>query len=102
MDGLLWFLILGGLFYVMMRYGSGAHMVHGHGGYGEYGPHEGSATGGGEDIDPVCGMMLASDLGYGKMHQGTLYRFCSRNCLDKFEAEPDKYLKSVGAARGAS
>lgn len=31
MEGLLWFLIFGGLFYVMMRYGCGAHMVHGYG-----------------------------------------------------------------------
>ena len=102
MDGLLWFLILGGLFYVMMRYGCGAHMVHGHGGYGEHDPHEGHGSGGGEHIDPVCGMTVAADQGYGKMHKGTLYRFCSRSCLDKFEAEPDKYLKAAGATRGAS
>lgn len=102
MDGLLWFLIFGGLFYVMMRYGCGAHSVHGHGGHGEHGAHEGRAPGGGEHIDPVCGMVVASEQGYGKMHHGTLYRFCSRNCLDKFEAEPDKYLKSAGATRGAS
>ena len=30
--------------------------------------------------------------GYGKMYQGRLYRFCSRNCLDKFDQEPDKYI----------
>lgn len=86
MEGLLWYLILGGLFYVMMRYGCGAHMIHGHGG------HAGHGCGGGEHVDPVCGMTVAAEQGYGKMHQGTLYWFCSRSCLDKFESDPDKYL----------
>lgn len=31
MEGLLWFLIVAGLFSVMMRYGCGAHMVQGYG-----------------------------------------------------------------------
>lgn len=62
MDGLLWFLIMGGLFYVMMRYGCGAHRVHG--------SRAESAS-----EDPVCGMTVEADKGYGKMHQGTLYRF---------------------------
>jgi len=96
MEGLLWFLILGGLFYFMMRYGCGAHMVHGHDG------HAGHGSGEGEHSDPVCGMTVAADQGYGKMHQGTLYRFCSRNCLDKFEADPGKYLKPTGGGTGGA
>jgi hypothetical protein len=36
MEGLLWFLVLGGLFYFMMRFGCGAHMIHGHSGHGEH------------------------------------------------------------------
>lgn len=99
MEGLLWFLVIGGLFYFMMRYGCGAHMVHGHGGHGEHAGHGGSE---GEHTDPVCGMTVAADQGYGKMHQGTVYRFCSRNCLDKFEADPDKYLKPVGDDTGGA
>lgn len=97
MEGLLWFLIFAGLFYFMMRYGCGAHMVHGYGGHAGHGGSEG------EHIDPVCGMAVAADQGYGKTHQGMVYRFCSRDCLDKFEAAPDKYLKpSSGNAGGAS
>ncbi|WP_037375323.1 YHS domain-containing protein [Sedimenticola selenatireducens] len=99
MEGLLWFLILGGLFYFMMRFGCGAHMVHGHGGRGG---HAGHGNGEGEHSDPVCGMTVAADQGYGKMHQGMLYRFCSRNCLDKFEADPGKYLKPTGDTGGAT
>lgn len=30
--------------------------------------------------------------GYGKMHEGRLYRFCSRQCLDHFDAEPDLFV----------
>ncbi len=85
MDGLLTFLLFAGFFYLMMRFGCGAHMVHGHG----------QGVAGGDDIkhvDPVCGMDVPPSEGYGKMYQGRLYRFCSRNCLDKFESEPDRIL----------
>jgi YHS domain-containing protein len=39
-------------------------------------------------------MEVDVDQGYGKMHDGDLYRFCSRDCLDKFEADPEKYLNN--------
>ena len=88
MDGLLSLLLFAGLFYLMMRLGCGAHMVHGgHGGHG------GTDA---KHIDPVCGMNVDPAQGYGKMYQRQLYRFCSRNCLDKFEAEPDKFVQKQG------
>lgn len=37
--------------------------------------------------------------GYGKMYQRQLYRFCSRNCLDRFEDEPEKFLQKVEAEK---
>lgn len=92
MEGLLSFLVFGGLFFLMMRYGCGAHMVHGHGGH-----HNDKEA---KHIDPVCGMEVAADQGYGKMHEGTLYRFCSRNCLDKFEAAPGQYLNPPAKQAG--
>jgi len=79
MDGLLSLLIFAGLFYFMMRYGCGAHMIHGHAAKRKY-------------IDPVCDMEVASDQGYGKVHRDQEYRFCTRSCLNKFDAEPEKYL----------
>ena len=86
MEGLLSFLLFAGLFYLMMRFGCGAHMVHGHGG---------SSTGQDPDhVDPVCGMQIPSHEGYGKMHSGHLYRFCSRKCLDAFDADPSRYTRS--------
>jgi YHS domain-containing protein len=109
MEGLLWLLILGGLFYFMMRFGCGAHGVHGHGSHGGHGHqaghgnHAGHGSGGSDGKDPVCGMAVPADQGYAKMHEGTLYRFCSRNCLDRFEAEPNKYLNAAaGHAGGAA
>jgi YHS domain-containing protein len=85
MEGLLSLLMFAALFYVMMRFGCGAHMVHGHGAHGSH--HDrASAT-----IDPVCGMSVAPDDGYTKRHAGQTYHFCSRKCLDTFEANPDKF-----------
>ena len=95
MDGLFSLLLFAVVFYVMMRFGCGSHMVHGHGGHGGHGQrdHEGHRPGGSADassVDPVCGMNVAADSGYTKMHQGRQYRFCSRACLDKFEAAPQQ------------
>ena len=87
MDGLLPLLIFAGLFYMMMRFGCGRHRVHGHGaGHGS----ERSDTH--KDIDPVCDEEVLSSEGYGKMHSGRLYRFCSRQCLDALEAHPERYM----------
>jgi len=90
MDGLLSFLLFAGFFYLMMRFGCGAHMIHGHGAHGYSDKHNDDAE---KHIDPVCGMEVDVDKGYGKMHQGRLYRFCHRNCLDKFESDPELYLE---------
>lgn len=85
MDGLLSLLIFAGLFYLMMRFGCGAHMVHGRHGHGDETDLK--------HVDPVCGIEVAPEEGYGKMHDGQLFRFCSRACLDKFEAEPEAYSR---------
>jgi YHS domain-containing protein len=85
MDGLLSFLLFAGFFYLMMRFGCGAHMIHGH-------THTRHSKGDGKDVDPVCHIQVDIEKGYGKMHLGTLYRFCSRGCLDKFEAEPERFV----------
>ena len=76
------FLAFVGLFYVMMRHGCGAHMVHG--------KADSNAV---DHTDPVCGMKVSQAQGYGLMHRGQLHRFCSRNCLDKFESDPERYLR---------
>jgi YHS domain-containing protein len=90
MRGLLIFLLYGLFFYLMMRFGCGSHMVHGHGGH----EHEGGQGASSVDvpaIDPVCGMQVEPGHGYMKSHEGRLLHFCSRKCLDSFEAEPQRY-----------
>lgn len=87
-EGLFSFLLFAGVFYLMMRYGCGAHLIHGHG------HRHGKAR----STDPVCGMEVQAGRGYSKMHQGKEYRFCSRSCLDKFDAEPERFLTRKGAA----
>lgn len=91
MEGLFSLLLFAVFFYVMMRFGCGAHMLHG--GHGQqHDKHTGHGTTDGGDVDPVCGMQLPADSGYTKAYQSTMYRFCSRNCLDKFDANPQQYL----------
>lgn len=101
MSGLLSFLLFGLVFFFMMRMGCGGHV--GHGGHGTSGggddrepadhgePAHGHTPGSGSYVDPVCGMTVGRDSGYGKTYRGVEYRFCSRDCLDKFDASPDNY-----------
>lgn len=93
MDGLFSFLLFAVVFYFMMRHGCGSHSVHGHGGH-----HHKSTND--NHVDPVCGQHVKVDEGYGKMYQGLLYRFCSRNCLDKFETNPAHYIKHPNSVEG--
>lgn len=91
MSGLVTFLLFGAVFFLMMRFGCGAHA--GHGGHGDHeaGPGMGSNASLSASVDPVCGMRVEGDTGYARMYRGAAYRFCSRDCLDKFDASPDQY-----------
>ena len=95
MEGWLWLLLIAGFFYFMMRFGCGAHMVHGgHGGHGG-GMHQGhgkSEAITGLEKDPVCGMAVGPGQGYSEAYEGQEYRFCSRKCLDKFDADRQHYV----------
>lgn len=49
-------------------------------------------------IDPVCGMKVDPSAAAGSVeHNGTTYHFCSRHCVEKFRAEPEKYLHGAAA-----
>jgi len=70
MQTLIYFLLWGGFFFMMMRFGCGAHIMgHGH-------PHAG--------IETVGARTFA--------YRGNVYHFCSQNCREKFEASPQTYL----------
>ena len=90
MDAFLSFLIFAGLFYLMMRFGCGAHVIHGHGSGHHHDRKDKKAD---QSIDPVCGEPVPWNEGYGKMESGHLYRFCSRRCLDDFESDPQRYMQ---------
>lgn len=49
-------------------------------------------------LDPVCGMTVnPATAKLHKEHEGTTYYFCSRGCLEKFTADPAKYLGASSA-----
>ncbi len=86
MEGLGSLLLFAVVFYVIMRFGCGAHIIHGHG------RHARDKDNVRKHIDPVCGKHVDPEQGYGKMYEDTLYRFCSRACLDKFDSDPEPFL----------
>jgi YHS domain-containing protein len=89
MERILSFVVYAGLFYLMMSFGCGAHM-----GHGKHSGHEhGSPKPSNSDTlrDPVCGMPVGPGEGYSKFYEGRELRFCSRACLDKFEAQEHRY-----------
>lgn len=93
MEGLGSLLLFAVAFFLLMRFGCGSHMIHGYGSHGHSGnDNSDSDNRGSKYIDPVCNMEVETEQGYGKMHHGTLYRFCSKDCLDKFDSNPDRYL----------
>ncbi|MEO8052052.1 MAG: heavy metal translocating P-type ATPase [Acidobacteriota bacterium] len=50
-------------------------------------------------VDPVCGMSVAPESAAGSLeHAGQTYYFCSQRCLEKFKADPSKYIKPAQAA----
>lgn len=93
MQGLFSLLLFAAFFYLMMRFGCGAHMVH-----GSHGGHEDSGSGT-TATDPVCGMAVPRGQGYSESFDGQMYRFCSRACLDKFDANPGRYVSHKGELR---
>ncbi|MBL8525757.1 MAG: YHS domain-containing protein, partial [Betaproteobacteria bacterium] len=42
--------------------------------------------------DPVCGMKVAADPAKSVVHDGQTHFFCSQRCVDKFKADPNRYL----------
>jgi Cu+-exporting ATPase len=49
-------------------------------------------------IDPVCGMAVNPETARFRLeHQGKPCYFCSAHCLEKFRAEPEKYLATKPA-----
>ena len=43
--------------------------------------------------DPVCGMDVNPKKSYSATHGETEYRFCSLSCLEKFKADPERFVR---------
>lgn len=49
-----------------------------------------------EAIDPVCGMTVeVATARYRTTHEGRTYLFCNARCLERFTADPARYLQST-------
>jgi Cu+-exporting ATPase len=71
------------------------HAHDGTGGHHDSSRHHAHADAAHSVTDPVCGMQVDPQEAAGSFdHAGTKYHFCSSHCLARFEADPDKYLKS--------
>jgi YHS domain-containing protein len=97
MGSLVYFLIWAGAFFLMMRFGCGAHIMgHGHSGKHANEPHSTSdaapmSSAPATAIDPVCGMNVQTATAKNAVAKGQVNYFCSAECRDKFEARPDSY-----------
>ena len=107
MDSLIYFLLWAGLFMLMMRFGCGAHVMgHGHGHSRNHDhDHERDSQARGalvaapeRDVDPVCGMTVATAGAKSAVHAGRAYYFCSPDCREKFEAAPASYATRAAAS----
>ena len=123
MESVLPWLLWGGLFFLMMRFGCGSHLFgrgHGHG-QGSKQSNGGHAHAGGccgpnggdkadhsaanealrweapdKDLDRVCDRTIPTVSAKSSIHDGQVYYFCSRECREQFEAAPRLYLNETG------
>jgi Cu+-exporting ATPase len=51
--------------------------------------------------DPVCGMAVSPSSALQHTHEGVSYFFCSRACLEKFRAEPQRFVVEPAREPGA-
>jgi YHS domain-containing protein len=93
----LYFLVIGALFFFMMRFGCGSHVMgHGHHHHSDDNRHTGPGgsvpnAGPAQVRDPVRGMTIETNTARTSIHHGGVYYFCSDECRSKFEASPATY-----------
>ena len=108
MGTLLYFAALAGLFFLMMRFGCGAHVMgHGHGQHEDHGrdddggKRESRWSPPETDVDPVCRMGVQTRDSKSSVYHGKVYYFCSVEHRNAFEANPEKFV-GASARVGAS
>jgi YHS domain-containing protein len=98
MQSLIYFLLFGALFLIMMRFGCGSHVMgHGHR-HGSSSSHGDGASGRetapaapAKAVDPVCKMTVETANAKSSVYAGNIYYFCSQDCREKFEQSPVSY-----------
>lgn len=99
LKSLLWWLLIGGLFFWMMRRGGCGMMAMGPGrgeprsaGDGD----RGSRSTSGRPVDPVCGMEVEPARAAGtRVVDGQTFFFCSEMCMKTFDKNQAAYLHSA-------
>lgn len=98
MEALIHFAIWAAAFFLMMRFFFGAqvagHVDGGRGAHGVSGAEEPNLrwVPPKRDVDPVCGMSVATNAAKTSVHDGYVYYFCSRDRREIFEATPHVYV----------
>jgi YHS domain-containing protein len=103
LGNILYFLLLAGLFFFMMRFGCGAHIM-GHSHHHGAKSSDDHASDGSlrwvppdRAVDPVCGMTIKTNDAKSAVYNGQAYYFCSQDCRQKFEAKSASYAKPMAA-----
>ena len=98
----LYYVVWAGLFFLLMRYGCGAHVM-GHRQHNnsdvptERPPPNVLPLVPDQAKDPVCGMTVQTSAAKTAVYKGQNYYFCSQRCREKFEASPELYTKQPGS-----
>ena len=88
------------LFFVMMRFGCGAHVM----GHHHHSNRNAPPGGNGAwippawDCDPVCGKIVPIAGAKSSIWKGHAYYFCSEDCRTKFESAPRTYTGNAPVA----
>lgn len=48
--------------------------------------------------DPVCGMLVEADAPLTRAFRGSIFRFCSLACLERFERDPARFVEEPDEA----
>lgn len=99
MESLAYFLLWGGVLYLLLRFRPGTQIVgddHGQEGTPvkslDRSPKQLGWAAPRTAFDPVCGKTVQTNTAKSSVDDGTVHFFCSRDCRERFEAAPNLYL----------
>lgn len=99
MESLIYFLIWGGVFFLLQRLGR-ANYVNGAGNVqhglvlqgAERSPKQLGWIAPKMAVDPLCGKTVQTNAAKSSVDDGAVHYFCSRECRERFEVAPQLYL----------